>query len=125
MQVGSNALNTERVRLYLEITVEAIDYDPEGTDIRVKGKNLTENEHVKLGAYHTTVLEPRVEVKLSKDSWDSLDIQRIDDACNPAASADLAVVLISEGIAHVCLIGRSCTLMRAKVCIPLRIAVST
>lgn len=30
---------------------------PAGAQIRLKGKNLTENEHVKLGAYHTLELE--------------------------------------------------------------------
>lgn len=42
----------------LRIRVEAIDFDPEGEEIRLKGKNLTENEHVRLGVYHTLVVSP-------------------------------------------------------------------
>lgn len=68
---------------------------PAGQSIRLRGKNLTETEHVKLGAYHTLELEPQRAFKLEKASWDSLDIERIKQACDPAASADLAAVLIT------------------------------
>ena len=33
------------------------EYAGAGQQIRIKGRNLTENEHVKLGAYHTLELE--------------------------------------------------------------------
>ena len=29
-----------------------------GASLRLKGRNLTESEHIKLGAYHTIELEP-------------------------------------------------------------------
>jgi len=68
--------------------------DVAGQSIRLRGKNLTETEHVKLGAYHTLELEPQRAFTLEKASWDALDIERIKQACDPAASADLAAVLI-------------------------------
>ena len=54
-----------------------------------------ENEHVKLGAYHTLELEPHRAFTLEKPCWDALDVERIKQACDPAASADLAAVLIT------------------------------
>eukprot|EP00890_Picochlorum_soloecismus_P006742 jgi/Picsp_1/893/NSC_04379-R1_protein pelota homolog len=111
---GTN-VETEKVRLTLTIRVENIDYDGEGQEIRLKGKNLTENEHVKLGAYHTLELEPHRAFTISKDEWDGLDIDRINQSTNPAASADLAVVMITEGYAIVCLVGRNCTIVKSKV----------
>jgi stalled ribosome rescue protein Dom34 len=33
-----------------------IDFDPETCQIRVKGKNVEENPHVKMGAWHTLEL---------------------------------------------------------------------
>ncbi len=63
--------------------------------IRLRGRNLTETEHVKLGAYHTLELEPQRPFTLEKAEWDALDIERIRQACDPAASADLAAVLIT------------------------------
>ena len=89
--------------------------------------------------------------------WDSVDAERVRTACDPAASADLAVLLITvggfwsteceigcgrsdlveprrscalsqvshstcpaptsmqEGLAHLCLVGSTCTLTRAKI----------
>lgn len=66
-----------------------------GSSIRLKGRNLTESEHIKLGAYHTLELEPQRAFTLHKQLWDALDIERIRTACDPQASADLAVVLIT------------------------------
>ena len=110
--VGSNS---ERVKLTLTIEVEGIEYDGEGHVIRLKGRNITENEHVKLGAYHSLELEMQRAFSLGKDSWDALDIERIKQCTDPAASADLAVLLITEGVANLCLVGRTCTITRAKI----------
>lgn len=66
-----------------------------GSSIRLKGRNLTECEHIKLGAYHTLELEPQRAFSLAKACWDSLDIERLRSACDPQASADLAALLIT------------------------------
>lgn len=50
-----------------------------------------------------------------QDCWDALDIQLVHDACNPAASADLAAVLITDGLANLLLIGSACTVVKAKI----------
>ena len=66
-----------------------------GASLRLRGKNLTETEHVKLGAYHTVELEPQRAFTLEKQAWDAIDIERIHQSTDPAASADLAAVLIT------------------------------
>lgn len=50
---------------------------------------------MKLGAYHTLELELQRAFQLHKAAWDALDLARIAEACDPAASADLAAVLIT------------------------------
>lgn len=40
-------------------------------------------------------LEPQRAFTLEKAAWDALDIERIHQATDPAASADLAAVLIT------------------------------
>mmetsp|Transcript_29216 Transcript_29216/g.64627 ORF Transcript_29216/g.64627 Transcript_29216/m.64627 type:complete len:382 (+) Transcript_29216:312-1457(+) len=106
---------TERIKLKLTIEVESVDFDAEGGIIRLRGKNLTESEHIKLGAYHTLELEVQRAFTLEKTAWDALDLERVSTACDPKLSADLAAVLITEGLAHVCLVGSSTTLIRAKI----------
>lgn len=109
---------TEKIRITLTIAVEDIDYDGEGQEIRLKGRNVTENEHVKLGAYHTLEIEPNRSLTITKregTDWDVLDVERIRQCTDPAASADVAVVMVTEGYALVCLVGANCTVVKAKI----------
>ena len=112
---GVGASESERVRVKLRVHVEAIDYDGDGEAIRVKGRNTTETEHVKLGAYHTLDLDVGRAVKVEKTEWDAVDVDRLREAADPAASADVAALLITEGLANLCLVGASVTVFRAKV----------
>jgi protein pelota len=87
-----------------------------GLSLCACGRRCTsENPHIELGAFHTLSLHPGMPITLTKTCWDCLDVERLQEASDPAAGADLAVVLITDGLAHVCLIGRSATLLRAKV----------
>ena len=56
---------------------------------------MTESEHVRPGAYHTLQIETQRAFTLEKAVWDAVDMDRIQNACNPAARADLAAVLIT------------------------------
>lgn len=68
-----------------------------------------------MNAYHTLELEMNRKFSLRKAEWDSISLDRIDQACDPSKSADVAAVIMQEGIAHVCLITSSMTLVRAKI----------
>ncbi len=116
---GGTGADSERVRLRLTVAVEAVEYDAAGASLRLRGRNLAESEHVKLGAYHTLELEPQRAFTLEKDAWDALDAERLRQAADPAASADLAVLLVAEGFAQLLLVGRTCTPTRARVEVPL------
>uniref|UniRef100_T1J2J3 Protein pelota homolog n=1 Tax=Strigamia maritima TaxID=126957 RepID=T1J2J3_STRMM len=108
--VGSN-----RVRTMLTIRVENVEFDMQACQLRVKGRNITENQYVKMGAYHTLDLETNRKFNLGKQHWDSIHLDRIDMACDPSQHADLAAVVMHEGIANLCLITASMTLFRAKI----------
>ncbi|KAB1209274.1 Protein pelota [Morella rubra] len=106
-EVASGGRDAERVKLKLEIKVEEIaDYDTLGSVLRIRGKNILENEYVKIGAFHTLELELHRPFVLRKDVWDALALDGLHRASDPSASADLAVVLMQEGLAHVFLVGK-------------------
>ncbi|KAE8009878.1 hypothetical protein FH972_006285 [Carpinus fangiana] len=106
-EAAAGGRDAERVKLKLEIKVEEIaDYDTLGSVLRIRGKNILENEHVKIGAFHTLELELHRPFVLRKDVWDSLALDVLHQASDPAASADLAVILMQEGLAHVLLVGK-------------------
>ncbi|GJN01461.1 hypothetical protein PR202_ga18730 [Eleusine coracana subsp. coracana] len=112
---ASGGRDAERVKLKLEIVVESVDYDKEGSVLRARGKNISENEHVKIGQFHTLELELKRPFVLRKEIWDWLALETIQQACDPTASADLAVILMQEGLAHLFLIGKSITATRARI----------
>ena len=68
-----------------------------GQKIRLKGRNVEDTEFVKAGAYHTIEVEPNRPFEITKQIWDVLDLDRIKQACDPAASADLAVLMVTVG----------------------------
>ena len=41
----------------LTLDIENIEFDTQACKLRVKGRNIEENEHVKMGAYHTIDIE--------------------------------------------------------------------
>ncbi|GBP27945.1 Protein pelota [Eumeta japonica] len=152
---GSSTSN--RVRTVLTINVENIDFDTQACVLRLKGRNIVENQYVKeldahlpisflqsflwddecdlhrpmlaffratnliqtisvqMGAYHTLDLELNRKFTLKKVLWDSVALERVETACDPAATADVAAVVMQEGLAHVCLITPSMTLVRSKI----------
>ncbi|KAG8227096.1 hypothetical protein J437_LFUL007433 [Ladona fulva] len=110
---GSSTSN--RVRTILTINVENIDFDTQACMLRLKGRNVEENQYVKMGAYHTLDLEVNRKFTLSKAEWDSVSLERVDMACDPTQNADVAAVVMQEGLAHICLITSSMTLVRAKI----------
>lgn len=101
---------SDKVRITLRLSVESVDFDPEGMQIRVKGRNHTECDAVKLGAYHTIELEPQRAFSLEKASWDALDLDRIGSACDLESKVDVAVMLVQEGLANLVLVGGNVTL---------------
>lgn len=130
---GSSTSN--RVRTTLAIQVETIDFDTQASMLRLKGRNVMENQYVKvficifnfnvfnfndliffqLGAYHTLDLEVNRKFVLTKNEWDSVALERIDSACDVAQNADLAAVVMQEGLAHLCLVTASMTIVKAKI----------
>ncbi|XP_063448798.1 protein pelota-like [Mytilus edulis] len=112
---ATGSVSVNKVRTTLCIQVETIDFDTQGCVLRVKGRNIQENQYVKMGAYHTLDLELNRKFALGKHEWDSVALDRIDMACDPTQHADLAAVIMQEGLAHVCLITPNMTLLRAKI----------
>lgn len=112
---STGSSTSSRVRTTLTITVETIDFDTQACVLRLKGRNIVENQYVKMGAYHTLDLELNRKFILQKPLWDSVALERVDQACDPAANADVAAVVMQEGLAHVCLITPSMTLVRSKI----------
>lgn len=76
---------------------------------------MTENEHIKLGQYHTMELDLQYHFTLTKANWDTIYLDRVSESSDPAKSAEIAAVVMQMGLAHVCLLTKYMTVIRARV----------
>ncbi|RVX07308.1 Protein PELOTA 1 [Vitis vinifera] len=79
-EVASGGRDAERVKLKLEIKVEVADYDKVGSVLRIRGKNILENEYVKIGQFHTLEIEQHRPFVLRKVVWDSFALDTLNQA---------------------------------------------
>ena len=73
------------------------------------------SDAVKLGAHHTLDIEVGRSFTVEKDEWDSISLDRVEESCDPTRSAEIAAVIMSEGVAAVYLITDTMTLVRARI----------
>ena len=79
---STGSTKSKRVRLNLTVEVETIDFDTDTCTLRLNGKNLEENEHVKMGQYHTLELEMNRVFALEKQCRDVICLERLNLACD-------------------------------------------
>lgn len=97
------------------LEVQAVDFDTQVGQLRIKGTNILESESIKLGASHTAEIEIHMKLSLSKDCWDAVHLDRLQDATDASSKADVAAVILQEGIAHLCLVTPNMTIVKQRI----------
>jgi protein pelota len=114
-ETSTGSTGARRVKVTLTLSVEKVEYDSEANVVSVKGKSIEENKYVRRGQYHTIDLELNQKFYLTKPVWDSLALSQLNNACDTARNAEVAIVMMQEGLAFVCLITTNMTIQKAKV----------
>ena len=114
-ETKTGSVTKNRVRIQLKITIEEVEFDAEQCSLRVRGRNAEENEYVKLGAYHTLTLEVGHPFILQKECWDAIFLQRLHESIDNTSKAELAAVVMQEGLCHVCLVTSFMTQTKARI----------
>jgi protein pelota len=68
-----------------------------------------------VGSYHTLDLEAHRPFTLTKEEWDIISLERIQMACDVTQKAEIAAVVMQEGLANICLITENMTIIRQRV----------
>lgn len=68
-----------------------------------------------MGAYHTLTVELARNFSLEKECWDQIYLDRIEEACQPERSAEVAAIVMQPGLAHLCLVTGSLTITKARI----------
>lgn len=68
-----------------------------GATLHITGRVTEENQHVRLGAFHTLDIEPNRDIKIIKEEWDSISLARVDEACAEGRGAEVGAIVCGEG----------------------------
>ena len=71
----------KKITLKMEVKVETLDTDLGTGVIYAKGKTSIENEHIKIGSYHTLDIAVGTEFSLFKSEWKRNEIAKIKECC--------------------------------------------
>jgi len=112
---STGSVDSQRVKLRIQVAVIAIDFDPEGGELRLNGTVLSDHDGVRLGSHHTLELEVGRAFTLMKACWDVVALERLEEAHGAAAAAELVAVLVQHGLATVCVISNGMSVIRAKI----------
>jgi protein pelota len=66
--------------------------------LQIAGPVVGESQHVSMGSYHTLDLEVHRDIRIEKESWDSIALERIEESCVPGRGAEVGAIVCSEGL---------------------------
>ncbi|KAK4337046.1 hypothetical protein RND71_044122 [Anisodus tanguticus] len=112
---STGTTGSNKIRINLTLRVESTEYDAETSSIRVKGKNIVENDYVKIGQYHSIDIDLNSKFTLWKFIWDSVSLETLENACDPSKKTDLIGLIMQQGLAYLCLINNTMTTVKAKI----------
>ena len=65
--------------------------------LHVSGRVSSENKDVKMGSFHTLDLEANRDVRIIKQEWDSISLNRVEEACVEGRGAEVGAIVCGEG----------------------------
>lgn len=91
----------------------------DGATLQVAGRVVEENQHVKMGAYHTLDLEINRALTITKESWDAVHLERLGESADVNQRAEVGAVVLGDGTASVCLLTGHMTVVRQRIDVPI------
>jgi len=140
---STGSTESHRIRLNLTVQVSRVDFSSSSapTDLsnatatssvssptaplptaslHISGPVTSENDHVRMGAFHTLDIETNRDVRIEKaDGWDSIAISRVEESCVPGKGAEVGAVVCGEGTAAFCLLSQHMTVITHRLSVPI------
>jgi protein pelota len=90
-----------RIRVFLEIRVENVEFHPYITRLRVTGKIVHGPEDlISLGSYHTLEVKPGEVFTITKERWHGWELDRLKEAEKASRTPLILIVAVEEGEAE-------------------------
>ncbi|KAI6134958.1 eRF1 domain 1-domain-containing protein [Pisolithus croceorrhizus] len=140
---ATGSTESHRVKLNLKIQVSRVEYSSSGggqpsssektsqgssstpnvqstATLHISGKVVSENQYVRLGAFHTLDIEINRDIRVEKsEGWDSIALSRVEESCVPGRGAEVGAVVYGEGSAAFCLLSQHLTLVTHRISTPI------
>lgn len=118
MDEAGKKKTTDLVRLKLQIV--SSDFDIKNESLRYKGVTVVDesgraNVNVPVGKFFSFTVNYTYPFTIIKQDFNKYAQKLLDDATKVEARADTAAVVLQEGIAHVCLLTPSSTILKQKI----------
>lgn len=107
--------SSKKICIILTLIIEEIDYSQQDSIIRIKGKNLKENEYVAIGQYQTVDISIDSFFTLYKKFWDEMHLQTLNNSLDVTKTSEIAAIIMEEGVAHLYYISNNQTVLKGKV----------
>lgn len=95
---------TEAKKMVLCLKITKVEFEHDCCNLRVSGKNLRNNEFVKLGQYHTFNIGLNEKVKLIKNKWDYMYSEKLKESTSVQMTSEVAILLLDCGSANMYLL---------------------
>ncbi|KAK5782312.1 ribosome dissociation factor DOM34 PWA37_005315 [Arxiozyma heterogenica] len=118
VDVDKKKKTTDMVKLRIQVVSR--EFDMKDEFLRYKGSTVEDdtgktNCNIAAGKFISYTITYAYPFTLLKKNFDSYAKKLLDEACNLEAKADTAAIVLQEGVAHVCILTASSTILKQKI----------
>ncbi|CCD24443.1 uncharacterized protein NDAI_0D01290 [Naumovozyma dairenensis CBS 421] len=121
-QVNEQSSTTKKTTDLARLRIKVLSNEFSLADDYLKYKGVTttdesgqSNVDIPVGKFLSFVVNFTYPFTIIKDEFDKYAEKLLNNACNPESKSDTAAVVLQEGIAHVCLLTPSSTILKQKI----------
>jgi protein pelota len=85
--------SSQKKKINITVKIEEVEYDQNEAILRIKGKNVSENEYISIGQYQALEIGNNSHFSLFKVNWDEMDLEKLKMASDPTIGSDLAAIV--------------------------------
>lgn len=118
VDIDKRKKTTDMVKLRIQVVSR--EFDMKDEFLRYKGSTVEDdtgktNCNIAAGKFISYTITYAYPFTLLKKNFDSYAKKLLDEACNLEAKADTAAIVLQEGVAHVCILTASSTILKQKI----------
>lgn len=123
-KVTSKITETEKNKITnlvkLRLKIISSEFEPQHEFLRYKGITTEDdtgiaNKDIPIGKYFSITIGFSFPLLLFKYDFNSYVSKLLNDACNPENKSEMAAIALQEGIAHICILTNSSTILKHKI----------